>query len=673
VVGVATAAAAQQQAARDERPIRRVLPPRGIELSASDVEQLKSALETFERHKREVVAQLEQSARPKQPDADLSDIVIFEKAVRYALDLGEYYRPADVGRAIELLKVGGRRLDELRSGQASWTAAKGLVVRGYRSRIDDSVQPYGLVIPDNLDLSRPAPLYVWLHGRNDKGTDLHFIAERMRSRGEFAPADAIVLHPFGRHCNAFKFAGEIDVLEAIESVKSRYKIDGRRIVLMGFSMGGAGAWHLGAHYPDRWVAMSPGAGFADTRRYQRISDDRLPPWYEQKLWGLYDVPDYTRNLFNLPVVSYSGEVDAQKASADIMEEEFARHGKRLERVIGAKMGHRYDQPSKQVIQERMAAELDREREGLPSEITLQTRTLRYNRVHWIEALALGEHWREARIDARRVRQPDGSWRVEITTKNIAAFRCTPNSNAASAPAEVGSRFVIDGESAEAPPAGGCWRRVDGHWQVGPAFGRMADGLVKRHGLQGPIDDAFFEPFLFVRPTGKSSHAAVDRWVESEMAHQIQRWKELFRGDVRIKDDTDVTQSDREQYHLVLWGDRESNRIVAEIAAKLPISWTADAIEVGPLPADRHPAESRVLAMIYPNPLNPEKYVVLNSGPTFREQHDRTNSQQTPKLPDWAVIDLATPPDGRSPGKIIDAGFCDERWQISLKQAGGAND
>jgi pimeloyl-ACP methyl ester carboxylesterase len=625
------------------------------------------------QHKQTVVNRLAKSTRPEQLDADLTDVLIFEKAVRYALDQGEFYRPADVGRAMDLLEHGRQRLDEVSLGNASWVSARGLVVRGYRSRIDDSVQPYGLVIPDNLDLTSPAPLYVWLHGRNDKGTDLHFIAERMRNRGEFALDDAIVLHPFGRYCNAFKFAGEIDVLEAIDSVKSRYKIDDRRIVLMGFSMGGAGAWHLGAHYPDRWAAMSPGAGFVDTRRYQRIPDSRLPPWYEQKLWGLYDVPAYTRNLFNLPVVSYSGEVDAQKASADIMGEEFAGHGKALERVIGAKMGHRYDRPSKEIILQRMAAERDRQRERLPRDVTLQTRTLRYNRLHWIETLALVQHWADARIDAKRTPLPDGSWRVEIATKNVGAFRCAPSSNTNASAAEIGSRFVIDGQVVDLPPASGCWRRVDGHWTVEHSVDQRAVPLAKRHGLQGPIDDAFLEPFLFVRPTGKSSHPAIDRWVEFEMQHQIERWKALFRGDVRIKDDKDVTQSDRERYHLVLWGDRDSNRVIAEIAEKLPVHWTTDAIEIARSQEGRHSAESCVLAMIYPNPLNPERYVVLNSGPTFREQHDRTNSQQTPKLPDWAVIDVTTPPDGRAPGKIVAAGFFDEQWRIELKQAGGADD
>jgi hypothetical protein len=67
-------------------------------------------------------------------------------------------------------------------------------------------------------------------------------------------------------------------------------------------------------------------------------------------------------------------------------------------------------------------------------------------------------------------------------------------------------------------------------------------------------------------------------------------------------------------------------------------------------------------LIFPNPLNPNRYVVLNSGLTFREGHDKTNSQQNPKLPDWAVIGLDRDPDALAPGRIAAAGFFDEAWK-----------
>ena len=78
--------------------------------------------------------------------------------------------------------------------------------------------------------------------------------------GEFTPPNAFVLHPYGRYCNANKFAGEIDTFEAIEDIKKHYPIDDDRLVMRGFSMGGAACWQFAVHYPSIWVAAAAGAG-----------------------------------------------------------------------------------------------------------------------------------------------------------------------------------------------------------------------------------------------------------------------------------------------------------------------------------------------------------------------------------------------------------------------------
>ena len=98
----------------------------------------------------------------------------------------------------------------------------------------------------------------------------------------------------------------------------------------------------------------------------------------------------------------------------------------------------------------------------------------------------------------------------------------------------------------------------------------------------------------------------------------------------------------------------------EVAPQLPIEWTADAIRVGDKQFD---ASQHAPALIYPNPLNPRRYVVFNSGFTFREYAYLNNARQVPKLPDWAIIDVTTPPNSLWPGKIVDANFFDEQWQL----------
>src|SRR6476469_4698907 len=93
---------------------------------------------------------------------------------------------------------------------------------------------------------------------------------RMTQKGDISPPNTIVIHPYGRFSNAFKFAGEVDVLEALEHAKSQYPIDGDRVAIRGFSMGGAGVWQFTIHYPDKFFASNPGAGFSETPQFLKI-------------------------------------------------------------------------------------------------------------------------------------------------------------------------------------------------------------------------------------------------------------------------------------------------------------------------------------------------------------------------------------------------------------------
>jgi len=521
-------------------------------------------------------------------------------------------------------------------------------VRGFVSAIDGSVQPYGLVIPEHLDTSKPVPLYIWLHGRGDKTTDLPYLWDRTHNQGEVHPDDAIVIHPFGRQCVGFKSAGEQDVLEAVADAQTRYKIDPERIVLMGFSMGGGGSKHIGAHYTDRFCAINTGAGFSETLRFSHLKIEEIPP-YEQTLWGVYDVPDYVRNLFNIPFSCYSGEKDGQIQAARVLEEAFAANGKKLIHLIGPGVAHQYQPDTLKKALAMVHEAVVSGRPHNPPQLTFQTRTLRYNRLFWLEALGLGEQWKDSRIDASAA---DG--KVTLATVNISDVRVSwPGLS-------QGGLITIDGQAVTVPasPAGPELVKEGESWRVARA--EDAAGLRKRPGLQGPIDDAFLSAFLVVEPSGHSADASFQRWVDFESSHFHDRWASIMRGDLRIKRDRDLTDADIAKYNLILWGDSASNAVIARLAARLPITWDANALTVG---KQRFDAPGHALAMIYPNPLNPEKYIVLNSALTFREAADRNNANQNPKLPDWAVIDLSKDPDENSPGAIAGAGFFDERWQV----------
>ncbi len=620
------------------------LPPAGIAIEESE----RAALSAGALALREQIDSLPNRLTNKPALlALLPDVEIFHKAVSWALRYDEFFDQKQVAFAKTLLAQGVERAKQLGDGQVPWLQATGLVVRGYRSKLDDSVQPYGLVVPAGW---KPGDrvlrrLDVWLAGRNEKRTELAFLSERETSPGPFAAPAAIVLHPYGRFCNANKFAGETDVFEAMDDVQAHYSIDPNRLVVGGFSMGGASTWHLATHHAGFWCLASPGAGFAETALFTKAfaPGNEAPPWWEQKLWAWYDATGYAGNLFHCPTIAYNGDIDGQKQAADVMEQAMAREGLKLERYIGPQTGHSYHPQTRERIAARMDELAAKGREPLPKEIRLTTFTLRYPRMAWVQIEGLAKHWERADVHAR-LEKPDV---VKITTTNVTALRLFLD--------ELRT-VTIDNRKVSIPKSGGpmVFLKQSGRWSMGEA-----GGLRKRPGLTGPIDDAFMGPFLFVRPTGKPLNEAVGRWTEEELARATNMWRNVFRAELTVKDDVKVTSDDASSKNLVLWGDPKSNRLITTILDQLPIEWSGEKLAFNG--QDYDPAKHAAI-MIFPNPLNRGRYVVLNSGIDFRNDAYGSNAKQTPKLPDWAIIDVTVPAGPRWPGGIASAGFFDEQWR-----------
>ena len=636
--------------------VRRV-PPLGIEVEAADRKVLMDGLTKLE----EAIA----NARGTKTDL-LPDVEIFSKAVFMSLTNQEFQKPQELQMAKELLEMGMERAVLLLEGKAPWLTQSGLVVRGFRSKIDRSVQPYGLVIPESYNPRGAVKhrLDFWFHGRNERKVELGFIHERTHNLGQYQPKDTIVLHPFARYSNGNKFAGEIDCLEALEHAKKHYRIDPDRILVRGFSMGGAACWNFAVHYSDRWCAANPGAGYSETPDFLRTfqGETLKPTWYQKKLWHMHDCPDWALNLVHLPTVAYSGEIDRPKQAADIMAVAMRKEDLTLRHIIGPKMGHKIDAGSKREIERRLDEIAARGRDTMPHKLRFTTWTLRYNRMHWLTVDRMAEHWNQARVEAEIL---DGNVLKIEHIENVTAF--TIDMPAGSCPFEVNKPIALafDGTMEEAPPvySDRSWklhcRLENGKWIITehPPADR---GLVKRHGLQGPIDDAFLDSFLFVTPTGDAWHEKTGNWVASELDHASEQWRRQFRGEARITSDTSVSADAIRDHNLVLWGDPQSNKVLARIIDKLPLTWTREKLTVG---SKSFASEHHAPILIFPNPLNPERYVVLNSGFTYREYDYLNNARQVSKLPDWAIVDVNSPPTSQVPGAIPEAGFFNEQWQL----------
>ncbi|MEI6712899.1 MAG: prolyl oligopeptidase family serine peptidase [Verrucomicrobiota bacterium] len=640
----------------------RPIPPAGIELPEAEKITLQKSL-------NELGAELQflKGSLNKKPalEALLPDVEIYFKAVDWAIRYNEFFKPTEFNVAKTLLEEGLSRAKSLREGLSPWTTQTGLVVRGYRSKIDGSVQPYGVVVPAGYlaDGATSHRLDIWCHGRGETLTELNFIEQRRKSPGEFTPRGAFVLHPYGRYCNANKFAGESDLFEALDHMKRNYRIDTDRMVMRGFSMGGAAAWQFTVHHPGLWVASNPGAGFTETPEFLRgfQGEEVNPPTYVQRLWSWYDCPGYVRNLANCPTIAYSGEDDKQRQAAEVMAEAAKEQGFRLTHIIGPKTGHKIHADSKVEIEQRLERIVAKGKEHFPNHLHFSTFTLRYPTSHWVTMQGLEHHWNPASIDATVERDKQ---RITMSATNVTAFslHCGPGEFPMD---PLGAVIIeLDGEELLAPPPNSdrSWSvhfvKARGHWC--PAA-TPYEGLVKRPGLQGPIDDAFLEKFIVVRPTGKASHPAIESWVQSELAHFVEHWRKQFRGELVVRDDTSITDDDLAEANLILWGDPASNQLIGKIVEQLPIRWDGKTLGVGEQNFD---VTTQLPALIYPNPLYPNHYIVLNSGFTYREYDYLNNARQGPKLPDWAIIDTKVPATTQTPGGVSAAGFFGERWEVS---------
>lgn len=394
------------------------MPPPGIEIPAD----IRKTLQADVDHLGKEIEQLKVALKGKPALLNLlPDVQIFHRAVHDALAHDEFHDKKEFATATKLIQLGLDRAKHLREGKAPWTTATGLVVRGYRSKIDDSVQPYGLVVPASFkpDGAVAHRLDLWFHGRGEKLTELNFLTGRLGSPGEFTPKDAFVLHPYGRYCNANHFAGEIDTFEAIAHMRRHYPLDMNRVVVRGFSMGGAACWNVAVHYPGLWVAAAPGAGFSETPDFLKVfqKETLQPTWYEKKLFHLYDCTDWALNLSGCPTVAYSGTKDSQKQAADVMAAAMAKEGLDLTHILGPGTGHSYHPAAKIEINRRIDAIAQAGRSELPRSIRFVTYSLRYPTMRWLTIDRMTQHWTPARIDARIT----GDKEVVVKTRGVEAF------------------------------------------------------------------------------------------------------------------------------------------------------------------------------------------------------------------------------------------------------------
>jgi hypothetical protein len=114
------------------------------------------------------------------------------------------------------------------------------------------------------------------------------------------------------------------------------------------------------------------------------------------------------------------------------------------------------------------------------------------------------------------------------------------------------------------------------------------------------------PFLLVYGTAESSLTGFLRHVATQEAL---RWWPNGNGLAEVLPDTEVTARMIQSYNLVLYGGAGQNRVARRIGAQLPVQVRSGQLWLG----TQDLGDSLAALVVYPNPLNPKKLVLVRMG------------------------------------------------------------
>ena len=278
--------------AAPQTPIKSV-PPAGIEIAAADRAELQAGLDRL----RAATSKL--AKNPLLPD-----VLIYQEAVRYALEYNEFFKADEVAKARLLLQHGRRARRRIsRKGarlgpprRAWWSAAT-----SRRSIAACSLMGWWFRRRIRPRAPHRWRLDAWFHGRNETLSEVNFLADREKNMGEWYAARhhrAASLRPL---LQRQQVRGRGGLLRSARRREAPISPSTRTAFSIAASAWAARRRGISARtHAGMWAAVAPGAGFSET---VAISEAQThwrcrAAWWEQKLFHLYDATDYAVNLYN---------------------------------------------------------------------------------------------------------------------------------------------------------------------------------------------------------------------------------------------------------------------------------------------------------------------------------------------------------------------------------------
>jgi len=429
----------------------------------------------------------------------------------------------------------------------------------FKSKIDGSIQPLLVKIPKGYTPERSWPLLVTLHGLGD-GPILAQEIEAM-----------VQIGPYGRGSVWYSGIGERDVFECIEMAKKLFSIDEERLYLCGFSMGGTGTFDLGFRYPDVWAACVPVCGRCFS--LELVENARhLPFWVNTGSKDIVIPPKYSKAAYDR-----ARQLGFSKWKYTEYEN----------------MGHAFSINWKGIEEWFLA----NKRTVNPRRVSFHTKDIRYNRAYWLEVTEIKRYGKIARINA----EIDGQ-KINIKTENVSNYTLRLNENLINVAQKIqileNDVKIFDGSLNK----DSCFAKINKN--------KNKNAIFKRAGLSGPLWDIYSSSCLLVYGINSKDKSLIKASRKCAESFSSPAW--ISKVNCKIVPDKEVTKEDIAENNLVLFGNPETNKLLAQMLNKLPIKVDGNSMLVRNI---KYSANNIGFVLIYPNPLNQEKYVAVFSGNT----------------------------------------------------------
>lgn len=546
-------------------------------------------------------------------------------------------------------------IDDLREGRGRQVPPGELTEMAYITRNDHTAQPYHLYLPPGYDRSEPTPLIVFLHGWVPTTNILDpwiLPPEVVDIAGKHG---CMLLIPYGRRNTDFQGVGEVDVFRAMEEVRSLYTVDDRRIYLNGVSMGGMGAWTIALRHPGVFAAVTPIAGQTEMYRWWGWDKSEMAPFKQWMVeWDnpYHLAPSMRGQKFFVQHGENDHLISSEQSRLMVEKAKEQRDGGCVTYREYKGEGH-YIYFDTEPFERAFAWQMQHTLDPSPMAVAHKTYSLEYNRAFWA-TIEQVHHWGKpatVRCLATPWVQRLSGAHVEVDCENVARMSIDLNT----APLKPRNSYLVS------TPQG--LRRIEPQGDrlvisfSPPPEPQASFPPRKRHGLCGPCEEVFDDSFIVVQ--GTAGDADDDRLLAEKVRRFSREWDAFADGFPRVKLDTLITDDDIAGSNLVLFGRPQTNYLVAQVASRLPVRIGDHHYAIG---GEEYVGEDLGLVVCYPNPLNPDRYVLIFSGEYWGEQLDVNHKYDM--LPDFIIFTTRRFTAAGNTDAHLCARFFDEFWTIS---------